>query len=313
VVGHHSEVLQGAEIYNGRPIVYSLGNFIFGEQASSEYDTAVLKVALKDKQMKVELLPVEVKGFQPKVATGDRGTEILQQVESVSDTFQEPLKSPVILDARAPMPEPSAQPTENLPNATPSPIEIPSETPSPAASPETTPAATESPSPAAQPSETPSDMPSVQPSETPSEEPAPASEFQSQPTPSDSPAPESAPTPSESSAPALEPSVQPSPDPSSAPSDSAPETPQQPWGDDSSVSPNSQPSPSSAPFGAPMVPQQAEPTPPTDNRQGDANSAPTQLHSSEPTLQPGPVNSLEPRRRRYASSVPSSPLAHVSP
>jgi poly-gamma-glutamate capsule biosynthesis protein CapA/YwtB (metallophosphatase superfamily) len=326
VVGHHSEVLQGAEIYKGRPIVYSLGNFIFGEKSNSEYDTAVLKVALKDKQMKVELLPVEVKGFQPKIATGDRGTEILQQVESVSDTFKEPLKSPVVLDARTPLTAPTAQPQETLPTVTPSPIEIPS--PSPEASPEPTPAVTESPSPEAQPSE----QPSAQPSEQPSEGLAPASEFQHQPSPVDSPAPESAPTPSESPAstaeptaeptseptaeptsePTAEPSVQPSPDPSSTPSGSTPEAPQKTWGDDSSVFPNSQPSPSSDPFGAPMVPQQAEPTPPTDNRQGDASSAPTQLHSSEPTLQPSPVNSLEPRRRRYASSVPSSPLAHVS-
>ncbi|MDE5091555.1 MAG: CapA family protein, partial [Trichodesmium sp. St18_bin3_1_1] len=46
VVGHHPKVLQGAEIYRGRPIIYSLGNFIFGDTSNkeSDYDTAVLKV-----------------------------------------------------------------------------------------------------------------------------------------------------------------------------------------------------------------------------------------------------------------------------
>lgn len=29
VVGGHPHVTQGAEIYRGRPIIYSLGNFVF--------------------------------------------------------------------------------------------------------------------------------------------------------------------------------------------------------------------------------------------------------------------------------------------
>ncbi len=136
VVGHHPHVLQGAEIYKGRPIVYSLGNFIFGGKSVSDYDTAVLKVALKDKQMKVEFVPVEVKGFQPRVVSGDRGTEILHQIENVSDIFHEPMKSPVVLDAQsnttvsapsAPAVSPSGVPTPATEPTTlaPSPIESP--------------------------------------------------------------------------------------------------------------------------------------------------------------------------------------------
>ncbi|MGI0492168.1 CapA family protein [Alkalinema pantanalense CENA528] len=100
VVGHHSQVLQGAEVYKGRPIVYSLGNFIFGGKSVSDYDTAALKVSLKDKQMKVELLPVQVRNYQAKVVSGDAGQQILQQVKSVSDIFQEPLASPMVIDAK---------------------------------------------------------------------------------------------------------------------------------------------------------------------------------------------------------------------
>ena len=43
VVGSHPHVLQEMEIYNGKPIVYSLGNFVFG---SSIPKTALLKVEL---------------------------------------------------------------------------------------------------------------------------------------------------------------------------------------------------------------------------------------------------------------------------
>lgn len=44
VVGSHPHVLQDLEYYNGKPIVYSLGNFVFG---SSIPQTALLKVVVK--------------------------------------------------------------------------------------------------------------------------------------------------------------------------------------------------------------------------------------------------------------------------
>ncbi len=130
VVGHHPHVLQGAEIYKGRPIAYSLGNFIFGGNSRKDYDTAVMKVALKDKQMKVEFLPVEVRDFQPKVVTGDRASEILRQIDDLSSEFKQPMKSSAILDARqvpagepaipsssTPSPEPTPSPGPTTPSA----------------------------------------------------------------------------------------------------------------------------------------------------------------------------------------------------
>ncbi len=123
VVGHHAKVLQGAEVYKGRPIVYSLGNFIFGgkstDKTASDYDTAVLKVGLKDQQMKVEFVPVEVRNFQARAVKGDRAKQILDGITNVSDIFQEPLNASVVIDARAnrvvppvpvvPEPEPSPE------------------------------------------------------------------------------------------------------------------------------------------------------------------------------------------------------------
>ncbi|MEG4393247.1 CapA family protein [Microcoleus sp. BROC3] len=100
VVGHHPHVLQGAEIYKGRPIVYSLGNFIFGGNARSDYDTAVLKVSLKDRNMKVEFLPVEVTKFQPQVVKGAAADRILKHVEQISSIFDRPMRSSVVLDAQ---------------------------------------------------------------------------------------------------------------------------------------------------------------------------------------------------------------------
>jgi poly-gamma-glutamate capsule biosynthesis protein CapA/YwtB (metallophosphatase superfamily) len=108
IVGHHPHVLQGAELYKGRAIAYSLGNFIFGGNSRSDYDTAVLKVALKDRQMKVEFLPVQVEKYQPKVVGGDRGNTILAHIASISSNFQQPLTSPVILEAQPSIPDTTA-------------------------------------------------------------------------------------------------------------------------------------------------------------------------------------------------------------
>jgi len=36
VIGHHPHVVQGMEIYNGKPIFYSLGNFVFDQYFSSD-------------------------------------------------------------------------------------------------------------------------------------------------------------------------------------------------------------------------------------------------------------------------------------
>ncbi len=42
VVGHHPHVVQGAEIYQGKPIYYSLGNFVFDQMWSEETRTGLI-------------------------------------------------------------------------------------------------------------------------------------------------------------------------------------------------------------------------------------------------------------------------------
>ncbi|WP_094671891.1 CapA family protein [Hydrocoleum sp. CS-953] len=102
VVGHHPKVLQGAEIYKGRPIVYSLGNFIFGDTSNqeSDYKTAVLKVSLSSKpeKMKIEFLPVEVNQYQPQIVKGEKGKEILKHIAEISSVFHQPMRTPVAID-----------------------------------------------------------------------------------------------------------------------------------------------------------------------------------------------------------------------
>lgn len=53
IIGAHPHVLQGIEYYNGKPIVYSLGNFIFGNQIPK---TVLLKMEIgEDNQMELSV------------------------------------------------------------------------------------------------------------------------------------------------------------------------------------------------------------------------------------------------------------------
>ncbi len=54
VIGSHPHVLQGIEYYQGKPIVYSLGNFVFG---SSIPKTMLLKVTLGEQGQQLSVLP----------------------------------------------------------------------------------------------------------------------------------------------------------------------------------------------------------------------------------------------------------------
>lgn len=54
VIGAHPHVLQGIEYYNGKPIFYSLGNFIF---ANRSYETMMVKLVLSGDEVKASVIP----------------------------------------------------------------------------------------------------------------------------------------------------------------------------------------------------------------------------------------------------------------
>jgi len=105
VVGHHPTQLQGAEIYKGRPIAYSLGDFVFSQPTDRTTPaSAVLQVSLRAGQMKVDLIPVKVQGGQPYQLSGAEGDAILGQIKAASQEFAQPLPASIVLDARSDLP-----------------------------------------------------------------------------------------------------------------------------------------------------------------------------------------------------------------
>ncbi|KAF5064283.1 Capsule biosynthesis protein CapA [anaerobic digester metagenome] len=71
VVGHHSHTLQPVEIYKGKVIFYSLGNFVFDQGWSKTKDSVVAQFKIHDDGSKtVELTPMKVNEASPTPLSG---------------------------------------------------------------------------------------------------------------------------------------------------------------------------------------------------------------------------------------------------
>lgn len=84
VIGSHPHVLQGVEYYQGKPIVYSLGNFVFG---SSIPQTALLKVVFtgEEYQPTFQLIPgTSSAGYTRMITDPDKLAEFYQQMQQIS-------------------------------------------------------------------------------------------------------------------------------------------------------------------------------------------------------------------------------------
>lgn len=58
IVGHHPHVVQGMEVYEGVPIFYSLGNFIFDQYFSPETQEGLaLDLVVSSENIKIKLMP----------------------------------------------------------------------------------------------------------------------------------------------------------------------------------------------------------------------------------------------------------------
>jgi len=92
VIGHHSHLIQGLELYKGGLIAYSLGNFVFGSYSRNVRFGLILVASFGDGGIEsAELIPIYVHTpetlFCPFILTGRRGLEVLEEVRSLSRDF----------------------------------------------------------------------------------------------------------------------------------------------------------------------------------------------------------------------------------
>jgi poly-gamma-glutamate capsule biosynthesis protein CapA/YwtB (metallophosphatase superfamily) len=87
VIGHHSHVLQGVERYRSGIIVYSLGNFVFGGNSRSTYETGVFEITLSGRVPAYRLIPVGVRNWHLVELTGGDSLRVWQRVQRLSRVF----------------------------------------------------------------------------------------------------------------------------------------------------------------------------------------------------------------------------------
>ncbi|HQQ49631.1 MAG TPA: CapA family protein [Spirochaetota bacterium] len=93
IAGHHPHVYQGIEIYKNKPIIYSLGNFLFGSKHEGINDTiaCALYIAPEGKIAKIRVYAIKGKFddqiIQPGVLNADDATHLLHHFLQISKSL----------------------------------------------------------------------------------------------------------------------------------------------------------------------------------------------------------------------------------
>jgi len=100
VIGHHPHVLQGVDIYKGKYIIYSLGNFCFGANRNpSDKDTMIFQQTFTfrngtlEEDGEVRVIPCYVSSvsarndFKPTLAEGEEARRIIDRINEYSSGF----------------------------------------------------------------------------------------------------------------------------------------------------------------------------------------------------------------------------------
>ncbi len=89
VLGHHPHVLQGLELYKGKLIAYSLGNFAFGSGSRRCTESIILITGFEGAKLsEIKVVPLCVDNhrvrYQPTPVTGEEGRRILDNLNAIS-------------------------------------------------------------------------------------------------------------------------------------------------------------------------------------------------------------------------------------
>jgi len=89
VLGHHPHVLQELEVYRGRLIAYSLGNFVFGSESDRTNSSIILLCTFKGKNLiRAEAVPLDVNNYRvayrPRVLTEGQAEKVIEELAAGS-------------------------------------------------------------------------------------------------------------------------------------------------------------------------------------------------------------------------------------
>lgn len=88
VIGSHPHVPQGIEMYNGKPIFYSLGNFIFDQSNPETHIAYFVEIDLVDDKGECTVYPVYISGYLPQFMDSESGSSLLSSLSPQSDQLK---------------------------------------------------------------------------------------------------------------------------------------------------------------------------------------------------------------------------------
>ena len=77
VIGSHPHVPQGIEMYNGKPIFYSLGNFIFDQSNEDTHVAYFVEIDLVGNTGECTVYPIHISNYLPQFMDADEGNSLL--------------------------------------------------------------------------------------------------------------------------------------------------------------------------------------------------------------------------------------------
>lgn len=103
IIGHHPHVVQGIEIYQGKPILYSLGNFIFDQYFSAAtQESLAVDLTIDDDELTISFLPLRSSGSIPRLMNEGEKNNFFRKFATWSELSAETKE--LLLDGRLVLP-----------------------------------------------------------------------------------------------------------------------------------------------------------------------------------------------------------------
>ena len=89
VLGTHPHAIQGIEIYQGKPIAYSLGNFVMDQYEPISTESMMLSLTLSPRGITaLEVVPVRISYHRPGLAQGEDAAYLMEKIRTISLPFR---------------------------------------------------------------------------------------------------------------------------------------------------------------------------------------------------------------------------------
>jgi poly-gamma-glutamate synthesis protein (capsule biosynthesis protein) len=89
VIGHHPHVIQSIEKYEGKFIIYSLGNFVFDQHKVVRRESIIFGCTFENKRIVFSyIVPVLLEKFRPDFATDKDYERIMKKIETISKGYK---------------------------------------------------------------------------------------------------------------------------------------------------------------------------------------------------------------------------------